>query len=205
VNEVHNERLSDILRRVGQSAGKEISLGELVLAFDERAFGALILVFAAPNLIPLPPGSSSVFAAPLIFITAQLMIGYHRVWLPKRLAAVQISGDRLRYLTDRIIPWVVKAERLLKPRGTLLTSDFGERLAGGACFFLSVVLFLPIPLANMVPAFALCLFALGLIEQDAGAMAGGWLGTAATVGILLLVANAIVAALTVFFQTVFGM
>lgn len=36
----------------------------------------------------------------------------------------------------------------------------------------------------MAPAFALCCFALGLIEQDEIAMAGGWLGTIATVVIL---------------------
>ena len=205
MSEAHNERLSDILRRVGSECGAELTLGDLVVAFGERAFGALILVFAAPNLIPLPPGSSAVFGAPLLFITAQLMIGHHRVWLPQRLAAVRIGGDRLRYLTDKMIPWIVKAEKLLKPIGTLLTSDFGERLAGGACFFLSVVLFLPIPLANMAPALALCCFALGLIEQDATAMAGGWLVTFATVAILALLANAIVAAVSVFFRTVFGM
>ncbi|MGE3829493.1 MAG: exopolysaccharide biosynthesis protein [Parvibaculaceae bacterium] len=205
MSEPHNERLSDILRRVGQEAGSEMSLGDLVVAFGERAFGALILIFAAPNLIPLPPGSSSVFAAPLIFITAQLMIGRQRVWLPKRLARVRLGGERLRQLTERMIPWVLKAEKLLKPRGTLLTSPLGERLAGGACFFLSVVLFLPIPLANMVPALALCLFALGLIEQDGMAMAGGWLATAATVAILVLVANALIAAVKVFVYTVFGM
>jgi hypothetical protein len=205
VSETHTERLSDILRRVGHECGPEITLGELVMAFGERAFGALILILAAPNLIPLPPGSSAVFGAPLLFITAQLMIGHYRVWLPKRLAAIRIGGDRLRYLTDRITPWVMKAEKLLKPRGTLLTSSLAERLAGGACFFLSVVLFLPIPFANMAPALALCCFALGLIEQDGAAMAGGWLVTLATIAILALLANAIVAAVSVFFRTVFGM
>ena len=181
-----------------------MSLGDLVKAFDERAFGALILIFAAPNLIPLPPGSSSVFGAPLIFITAQLMIGRQRVWLPRRLMRVRLGGERLRYLIDRILPWVLKSERLLKPRGTLFSSPVGERLAGGAGFFLSIVLFLPIPFANMAPALALCLFALGLIEQDGVAMSGGWLVTAATMAILVLVANALVAAIKVFFYTVFG-
>ena len=38
----------------------------------------------------------------------------------------------------------------------------------------------------MAPALALCCFALGLIEQDDLAMAGGWFGTAATVVILIL-------------------
>ena len=80
----------------------------------------------------------------------------------------------------------MKVEKLLKPRGTLLTSSYGERLAGLAGLFCAIVLLLPIFGANMAPAFALCCFALGLIENDGIAMAAGWLGTMATVVILIL-------------------
>jgi hypothetical protein len=123
---------------------------------------------------------------PLIFITAQLMIKQDKVWLPKRLVAMKVGGGRLPYLLARLVPYVIKVEKLLKPRGTLLTSSYGERLAGLAGLFCAIVLLLPIPGANMAPAFALCCFALGLIEQDEVAMAGGWLGTVATVVILIL-------------------
>ena len=112
------------------------------------------------------------------------MIRQDKVWLPKRLAGAKVGGGRLPYLLERIVPFVVKAEKFLKPRESLLTSSFGERLAGAAGLFLSLVLFLPIPGANMPPAFALSCFALGLIEQDTIAMAAGWLGTIGTIIIL---------------------
>ncbi|MGE0237858.1 MAG: exopolysaccharide biosynthesis protein [Parvibaculaceae bacterium] len=182
----HSERLSDILRRLSESTDPDMTLGDIVKALGERGFGALILLFAAPNLIPLPPGSSFVFGVPLLFITAQLMIGQDKVWLPQRLANARMGGGRLLYLLQRLVPYVVKIERLLKPRGTLLTSALGERLAGLAGLFCAIVLLLPIPGANMAPAFALCCFALGLIEQDDLVMAIGWFGTFATVVILIL-------------------
>nr|WP_246770883.1 exopolysaccharide biosynthesis protein [Aestuariivirga sp. YIM B02566] len=161
-------------------------MGDVVRALGERGFGALILLLAAPNIIPLPPGSSFIFGVPLVFITAQLMIKQDKVWLPQKLMNAKVGGGRLPYLLNRLVPYVVKVERLLKPRGTLLTSSLGERLAGLAGLFCAIILLLPIPGANMAPALALCCFALGLIEQDDLAMAGGWFGTAATVVILIL-------------------
>jgi hypothetical protein len=161
-----------------------MTLGDIVRELGERGFGALILLLAAPNLIPLPPGSSFVFGVPLVFITAQLMIKQDKVWLPKRLADTKVGGGRLPYLLERLVPYVVKVEKFLKPRGTLLTSSYGERLAGLAGLFAAIVMLLPILFAHMAPAFALCCFALGLIEQDEVAMAAGWLGTIGTIIIL---------------------
>jgi hypothetical protein len=186
VTEPHNERLSDILKRLAQDNNPDLTLGDIVRALGERGFGALILLLAAPNIIPLPPGSSFIFGVPLVFITAQLMIKQNKVWLPQKLMNAKVGGGRLPYLLNRLVPYVVKVEKLLKPRGTLLTSSLGERLAGLAGLFCAIILLLPIPGANMAPALALCCFALGLIEQDDLAMAGGWVGTAATVVILIL-------------------
>lgn len=186
MTEPHNERLSDILKRLAQDHNPDLTLGDIVRALGERGFGALILLLAAPNIIPLPPGSSFIFGVPLVFITAQLMIKQDKVWLPQKLMNAKVGGGRLPYLLNRLVPYVVKVERLLKPRGTLLTSSLGERLAGLAGLFCAIILLLPIPGANMAPALALCCFALGLIEQDDLAMAGGWFGTAATVVILIL-------------------
>jgi hypothetical protein len=184
VRQAHSERLSDILKKLSENDSPDLTLGDIVRAFGERGFGALILLFAAPNLIPLPPGSSFIFGVPLIFITAQLMIGQDKIWLPKRLNDAKLGGGRLLALLQRLVPYVVKVEKLLKPRGTLLTSPLGERFAGFAGLFCAIVLLLPIPGANMAPAFALCCFALGLIEQDGIVMTGGWLGAIATLVIL---------------------
>jgi hypothetical protein len=184
VRQPDSERLSDILKNLSESGNPEMTLGDVVKALGERGFGALILLFAAPNLIPLPPGSSFVFGVPLVFITAQLMIRQDKVWLPKRLNAARLGSGGLLHLLQRLVPYVVMVEKLLKPRGILLTSSLGERFAGLAGLFCAIILLLPIPGANLAPAFALCCFALGLIEQDGVAMAAGWLGTVATVVIL---------------------
>ena len=51
-------------------------------------------------------------------------------------------------------------------------------MVGGFCLLLAVVLALPIPLGNMLPAFAISLMALGVLERD-----GIWLVIGALVGV----------------------
>jgi len=41
-----------------------------------------------------------------------------------------------------------------------------EYLIGAVCFVLAIILFLPIPMGNMPPAVAICLFALAILERD---------------------------------------
>ncbi|HET9274022.1 MAG TPA: exopolysaccharide biosynthesis protein, partial [Methyloceanibacter sp.] len=68
-------RLSDILSALAADQTRErISIADLFEVMRDRAFGALMLIFAAPNVLPLPPGASSVLGAPLIFIAAQLAL-----------------------------------------------------------------------------------------------------------------------------------
>ena len=69
------QRFSEVLSGLAARPVPVISIGDVLNAFGDRAFGALMLLFAAPNMLPLPPGMSAVLGAPLLFITAQLMLG----------------------------------------------------------------------------------------------------------------------------------
>jgi hypothetical protein len=64
------------------------------------------------------------------------------------------------------IPWLARAERLLRPRAVLLVLPPMEYLVGLVCLLLAVVLVLPIPLGNMLPALAISMLALGILERD---------------------------------------
>jgi hypothetical protein len=61
-------RLSTILRQLGDSREASFSVAQLADIFKDRVFGALLFLFAVPNVFPLPPGSSSVLGAPLILV-----------------------------------------------------------------------------------------------------------------------------------------
>lgn len=178
------DRLSAILTAIARDGNRQrISIGDLLQAMEHRAIGALMFIFAVPNAIPVPPGVSAVLGAPLIFLSFQLMLG-QRPWLPRVITDRSLSRQEFEKVVDLAAPWLARAERLMRPRLQQLASAPAKHVVGLLCLILSVILFLPIPLGNMLPAFTICVLALGVLERD-----GVWIIIGA---ILSVVAVAIV-------------
>jgi hypothetical protein len=192
------QRFSEVLNDLARRPTPAISLGNVLDAFGDRAFGALMLVFAAPNMLPLPPGMSAVLGAPLLFVTAQLMLGRPTLWMPGFICRQTIPRDFFALLTTKLSPILRRAERILRPRFTLLLHPVPERIVGAACLLLAIILFLPIPFGNIPPAWAIAAFALGILERDGLATVVGWLATIGSILILAAVSSAIVAGVRAF-------
>lgn len=192
------QRFSDVLSDLAGRTRPAISIGDVLNAFGDRALGALMLLFAAPNVLPLPPGMSAVLGAPLLFVTAQLMLGRPTLWMPRFICERSISRDFFALLTTKLSPILHRAERFLRPRMGLLLRPLPERVVGAACLLLAIILFLPIPFGNIPPAFAIAAFALGILERDGLATLVGWLATVGSLLILAAISSAIIAGINAF-------
>jgi hypothetical protein len=174
-------QISSILEALPETVtGERISFGELIDAFDTRSFGPLIVIFAAPNILPVAlPGISAVLGAPLILLTAQMMLGWRRPWLPGILRRRSLARGDFEGLVRRIVPRLRRVEAKIRPRLMPLTGRLGQRLIGAFGLLLSLVVFLPVPFGNMVPGIALVLMAAGLLGRDGRAvLAGAFVGLA---------------------------
>src|SRR5829696_7784905 len=191
-------RFSEVLNDLASRPEAAIRLGDVLNAFGDRAFGALMLLFAAPNMLPLPPGTSAVLGAPLLFVTAQLMLGRPTLWMPRFICERSISRDFFALLTAKLSPILHRAERFLRPRMSMLLHSVPERIVGAACLLLAIILFLPIPFGNIPPAVALSAFSLGILERDGLATVVGWLATIGSILILVAVSSAIIAGVRAF-------
>jgi hypothetical protein len=177
-------------------------VADLLSALQDRALGALMLIFALPNVLPTLPGTSALLGAPLIFLSAQLCLGM-RPWLPGFIGRRSISRGQFAALVARAVPWLARAERLLRPRFGVLTRQPAQYGLGLVCLLLSIVIFLPIPLGNMLPALAVCLIALGLLGRDGVCVLLGLLAALAAVGLVWGVLYALFeAAVFVFFEAI---
>lgn len=176
---------STVLRALGEAEGDQLKGEELVLAFGDRAFGAVMLVFALISTLPLPPGSTTVTGIPLVIMAVQLARGRERLWLPRRFLQASISRRAFKTGVAKVLPSVRFAERLTRPRLEYLVGQTGQRVVGLICCLLAVVLALPIPLGNMVPAIAVSLFSLGIMQRDGFAVVAGWIGVLASIGVLV--------------------
>jgi hypothetical protein len=196
-------RLSDIVKSI--DTGSDTTIGELVDSLGERAFGALMFIFAVPNILPTPPGTSSILGLPLVILTWQLLIGRQSLWLPSIVRQRRISRDLIATFVSKVTPAMARIERILRPRlGFLVSSDAAERLIGLITFPLAIVLFLPIPLGNMLPAAAIALIALGLAERDGLAVAIGYVLSLASVALLAAISSALYIAVVAFFRALLG-
>lgn len=196
-------RLSDIVRSLDTQA--DLTIGRLVDEFGERAFGALMFIFAVPNMIPTPPGTSAVLGLPLVILTFQLMIGRQVLWLPEVIRRRTISRSMMEGFVRRAVPAMVRFERILRPRLSLLVlSNPAERLIGIVSFALAIILFLPIPLVNILPAAAITCLALGLAERDGIAALIGYVLATGTTLLLGVISTALYAAARAFVQTLIG-
>ncbi|MGV8936520.1 MAG: exopolysaccharide biosynthesis protein [Allorhizobium sp.] len=169
----HRSRLSEILDGIaGDAARDRVSVRDLFSAMGDRAFGALILIFALPNIVPTPPGTSALTGAPLVFLSAQLMLA-QTPWLPKILADRSMTRSDFAAIVTRVSPWIARGERMLKPRLPLFVMPPAEYLIGFLCLFLSIILALPVPLGNILPAISICFFAFAILERDGVCMLVG--------------------------------
>jgi len=195
--------LSQVLLEIAADTGRErVSIDDLLLVLQDRALAALLLIFALPNVIPVPPGTSALLGAPLLFLAAQLAFGM-RPWLPAFIRQRSMPRHHFATIVTRAASWLARAERLLRPRLGALCRPPAEYGVGLACLLLSLIVFLPIPLGNMLPALAICLMALGILERDGLWVMAGLLTAVASVALVWGVAYALIKTAVFLFTNAF--
>jgi hypothetical protein len=146
--------------------GEKVSVGELIDQLDSRAHGMLLLVLALPMCIPNVPGISTIFGVLMMAPALQLVLGHHRIWLPRRTREWRISAETLRRTLARATPMLRRVEYLIKPRWSVLTRFPVTIYVGLQTLFMAFVLVLPIPLGNWPPGVTVALTALALLQRD---------------------------------------
>lgn len=184
-----------ISRRLHQLAedaeGDTVTLGWILAQLHERAFGLFLLVLALPCCIPFLYGIPQIVALPLMFISAQILLGRTSPWLPESLEARTVSKASLLSLAERSGPWLERVEALSRPRIDILTRPPLDRLVGVALVLFSASILVPLPGTNTVPGIAVVIISMGLLQRDgilvlAGSVVGTvWIATLVFAGATL--------------------
>lgn len=188
----HSKPLSTVLIEVAADTSvARLSVADLLAALSDRAMAALLLMFALPNVIPMPPGTSAILGAPLVFLAAQLTFG-RQPWLPGFIGRRSMPHSYFAAFVVRAVPWLQRAERMLQPRWEWLSRPPFEYAVGAVCLAMAVLIFLPIPLGNILPALSICLCALGILERDGVWIAAGLVAATASVALVWGVVYAVI-------------
>ena len=193
-------RLSELFTQLSREAHENVSIAHIRDELGNRSFAPLLVIFAAFNLIPLPPGASAFLGLPLIIVSAQMVYGRKQAWLPGFLMNRSLSAAQFRRVMDWLVPRLNRLERVVRPRYWPFWRRQGDRVIGVIALVLSIAVTLPIPLGNWLPAFATALLGLALSERDGILFAiGGAVGLAS-----MIVIAAVIGAAGLATEAVFG-
>jgi hypothetical protein len=180
--------LQDFLQ---QHSGETIRLGDLIKGLGKRSFGPTLLICALPEALPLPiAGVSAFIGMPLVLVSLQLMLGYSTPWFPKWIAHRSIKRRDFEKGVNQALRFLARFEKVIRPRWYFMTTPIAERSLSILFFLLAVVIVLPIPFGNFLPAIALVIICLGLIEDDGVVIS---IGILAACIVLAVMAGAIAA------------
>lgn len=187
-------RLSQLFAQIARDADDRVSLASIRDALGHRSFAALLVLFAAFNMIPLPPGASALLGLPMVIVAAQMTYGCRQAWLPGFVMNRSISAQQFRKVIDWAVPRLARLEQVIRPRYWPFWRRRGDRVIGFVALIMAIVVTLPIPFGNWLPACTTALLGLSLVERDGILLAiGGLLGVAALVVTVCVVGAAGVA------------
>lgn len=170
-------RLSEELTfLIASFADRPVRLQDVIAVMHGRAWIMLLLVLSLPFCTPIPlPGVSTPFGFVIALIGFRLSLR-QKPWLPKMLLNRQIPAGFFPRLLSAARKVVKFLELFLRPRLTwLLDTDFLHHLYGAMIMIAGILLLLPlpVPLSNTVPALTVVLLAGAMLERDGVSVIAG--------------------------------
>ena len=151
-----------------QVKGESLTLVELKQSLKDRGTAMLLILLALPFCFIAIPGLSTPFGFAICLIGTCLAMG-REPWLPRFILHRRLSTARLTQLLTGAIKVSRQLEKFVRPRLGFLHAGPGMlRLVGFGIVIasLGLMLPLPIPFSNSIPAWAVVLLAIGMMEND---------------------------------------
>jgi len=184
------EQLEHVIHELPED---RITLGALLDVFGDEGLLLLTMLLTLVFLIPVSiPGVSTVFGAAILLVGISRLLG-RPLWLPARIRHRDLPAAKLRPGLQQGMTWVRRLERISRPRRLKSIIDGRARLQlTNLAFIVAAVLLMApfgfVPFSNTLPALALLLYSVGMVQRDGGAVLLGHLANVATMiyfGILI--------------------
>lgn len=189
---VLTEAASQIGSELKETNGTRVTVGQLVEHLSSRGLAPLVLLVALLNVVTIIPGSSTILGMPLVFLGLGLVIGARRIWLPARVRRWSFEFSALEKTVLRGVPWLQKIERLARPRFWLWPGmeAMADRAYGVLVLVFALMITLPVPFGNTMPAITITLISLGFTARDGLWVLAGLVTGTLAVGVILGFAGA---------------
>jgi len=163
----------------------------LAQAHGPAAHGTWLLLMAVPCLLPVP-GVGTVLGLGMLALAVAMWRGQSAACLPRRVAELELSSHWAQRVLGMLASAYAVAGRFARARLSQLASAEGRSWTAAAIGLMALVVVMPIPFGNVLPALALALMliGLGLVFRDGVAVVLGLamaaLAICVTAGVMLM-------------------
>jgi hypothetical protein len=173
-----------------------VSLGELLQLHGQQSLAVLLLVMSLVSMLPLA-GVGSVLGLLMLVLAQRWRRQEHEIQLPDKLVQLRLTA-RWSQRSLQALTWLyATSSRLLRERLTALCEPRFAGFWGLWIAVMAIIIFLPIPLGNLVCGSSLVLLSLGWMFRDGLALllsaAVGTGGIGLTVGVGWVAVRALLA------------
>lgn len=172
--------MSDCLpTRLRQAAlsleAERVSLQELADAHGSAALSSWLILLALPCILPVA-GVGTVLGFGLLALAVSLWRGQQQPQLPRRVAGIGLPQAQAKRLLERLAGFYALSGRWSRERlpGVLQARNWLAAKLG----LMAVLIILPMPLGNVLPALSVSLLGLALAFRDGLAALLAWVAAA---------------------------
>ena len=142
-----------------------LSLAELVRLHGDASGPVLMMLLAVLATLPIA-GAGMVLSLGIFLLSWTWLRGMDNMPLPERLGRVTLNAVWTRRCLHGLAWIYEQADRLLRPRWIVMSNRKLRPLWGVWIALMAALIFIPLPLGNVLPAISLVLLSLGWMFRD---------------------------------------
>lgn len=182
---------SKIISEVSEQIPEDgINFKEFLDLIGEQGGLISCLILVAPFLLPVSiPGSSLPFGLAIMLINIAIITKTHPL-IPKRVMQYKISKKSMVSLLNGMNRVLKGLEKFVKPRLNIVTKPYMDQVNNVFMIFCAFLLMLPlpVPLTDFLPAYSILFLTLGSVERDGYLVIAGYVLAFITAVYFLLIA-----------------
>lgn len=161
-----NESQASRLRSAAAALeGQTMSLQQLFRLHGRAGPGALLVVLSVPCMLPIP-GVGMFLSMGMVMVAWMIWRYYPRLVMPRKVGRMQLSATMARRALHTLAWMYDQASRVMRVRMAWWLQPLHRIWLAPLVALLALVIFLPIPFGNVLPAAVLMLIGLGLVFED---------------------------------------
>jgi hypothetical protein len=172
----------------------EISIRDIVKIIEDDAHLIILIILSLLNIVLAPlPINSFIIGIPLIIVSCLYLFDWDADKLGNRIMSKQFKCVKWRPYVSKMAVYIDRFQKITVANRLPLLSKFEMRFISGlSLLILSLIIFLPIPFANIPGSIGTIFLCIGLLQRDGLFLLIGYLILAIHIIGMILLKNLVI-------------